>query len=355
MKKILLGIMLVAALGACANNETKTETNQQVGKEQMVDKTKSVMVTKANFKDAETNAYFMKQWKKQDGKANVLIHEREFVKVETQDVVRMNRDTLYSRSIIDVSEGATISLEKYDGYQTVLVLDSHHNQVTSIQNGESLTIDKNNPEIEDGDFIYIIVRTGVNPGEDGIKNAHAAQDKIKIEAKSAKEWTPENFDEESLKVVRDELKKDFASKSYKLENGFGTKDYVDFETATIASALGWGGYAKEQAVYSLFNNDKPITVTFEKPDLDFDKFAFYSITVYDKEGWIATKEFAINSSDMEANADGSYTINFGKPGTKNNLDIPEGKFTGAIRAYMPKDVDETLDWAYKSADKIKNK
>ncbi|WP_028856567.1 DUF1254 domain-containing protein [Psychrilyobacter atlanticus] len=355
MKKVLLGVMLVAALGACVNNEMKTETNQQAGKEQTVDKTKSVMVTKTNFKEAETNAYFMKQWKKQGEKANVLVHERKFVTVETQDVVRMNRDTLYSRSIIDVSEGATISLEKYEGYQTVLILDSHHNQVASIQNGESLTIDKDNPEIEEGEFLYVLARTGVNTGEDGLKDAHAAQDKINIEAKSAQEWIPKNFDKESLDIVNVELQKDFASKPYRLENGFGTKNYVDFETATVASALGWGGYAKEQAVYSLFNNDKPITVTFEKPDLDFDNYAFYSITVYDKTGWIATKEFAINSSNMEPNADGSYTVNFGKPGTKNNLDIPEGRYTGGIRAYMPKNVDETLDWAYKSADKIKNK
>jgi hypothetical protein len=62
--------------------------------------------------------------------------------------------------------------------------------------------------------------------------------------------------------------------------------------------------------------------------------------------------YAINSEDMTPNKDGTYTINFlasGEPvkdGEKNIIRTPRGKiWTGVIRAYYPKNKDETFAWA----------
>ena len=75
-------------------------------------------------------------------------------------------------------------------------------------------------------------------------------------------------------------------------------------------------------------------------------------TVYNQYGSIATKKYSLNSDDLIANEDGTYTITFlasGEPvkkGEKNILRTPRGKlWTGVLRAYFPVDKTETYDWA----------
>ena len=62
-----------------------------------------------NFVRAETARYFDGILELGVG-VNQWVHFREPSPVENHTVIRMNRDTLYSSAIVDISEGATVTL-----------------------------------------------------------------------------------------------------------------------------------------------------------------------------------------------------------------------------------------------------
>ena len=51
----------------------------------------------------------------QAGGVNRLLHHREPTPVDEQPVIRLNRDTLYSSAIVDISQGATLTLPDASG------------------------------------------------------------------------------------------------------------------------------------------------------------------------------------------------------------------------------------------------
>jgi hypothetical protein len=59
------------------------------------------------------------------GGVNVFRHNREPTSIdEGQTVIRMNRDTLYSFAIVDISEGATVTVpDSGDRYLSVMVVN----------------------------------------------------------------------------------------------------------------------------------------------------------------------------------------------------------------------------------------
>ena len=60
-----------------------------------------------NFVRAETHRMFA-GLQRDAGGVNRLVHNREPAPVDKQTVIRMNRDTLYSFAVVDISEGATL-------------------------------------------------------------------------------------------------------------------------------------------------------------------------------------------------------------------------------------------------------
>ena len=62
-----------------------------------------------NFVRAETDRMFA-SLQTEAGGVNVLKHNRAPTPIEHQPVIRMNRDTLYSLAIVDISEGATVTI-----------------------------------------------------------------------------------------------------------------------------------------------------------------------------------------------------------------------------------------------------
>ena len=68
-----------------------------------------VIVNVDNFVRAETAAQFDRMIEYAGG-SNRFFHLREPTPLDKQTVIRMNRDTLYSAAIVDISEGATLTL-----------------------------------------------------------------------------------------------------------------------------------------------------------------------------------------------------------------------------------------------------
>ena len=80
-------------------------------------------------------------------------------------------------------------------------------------------------------------------------------------------------------------------------------------------------------------------MTFAKPDLQYDRNGYWSVTVYNREGWVKTKNFKINSLTAKPNSDGSYTIHFNcGADALNNLDVVPG-WNGLMRNYLPVSTD----------------
>ncbi len=347
MKRIFWGltIILVLVLASCTTKETVQPIVQD-----------GVVVNLDNFIHADSTRAYNKQIAKSSGKVNVIIHERDFITPDTQDVIRSNRDTLYSRVILNVKDGATISLGNYDGYQTANVLDINHSQI-AVQKGEG-TLKLDSSMLTEGDFVYIIIRTGVNRDSDGnptLDEARKAQDEIKVKFSSNEMFNGTDYDFSTLDAVKYQIFERFAEdpSKYLVRDGFGKVGERVEAAAQTMIAIGWGGLSGTEAVYSPFTaTGERRTFSIDKPNLKFEDGGFFSFTIYNENGWIATDNYAINSLDMIANADGTYTITFlasGEPELDGDLNVvrtPRGKlWTGVLRAYEPVEKVETFDWA----------
>jgi hypothetical protein len=134
--------------------------------------------TEDNFSSAMADIYFQKVIDR--GGDNAFAHMREVSSVDNQNIIRENRDTLYSWGIFDVTEGLTLTLPPSDDlYMSALVIDNDsyivreedadktgdigtyqayadRERVVRISHDQAVT-----------DFIYIILRTQTDQTTEG--------------------------------------------------------------------------------------------------------------------------------------------------------------------------------------------
>ena len=326
---MLATAVMLAACGPDASTGAPATTGDQGNSE--------IDVTPENFAYAESSMYFQKQQDKYP--VNQWQHVRQMADVDNQDIIRMNADTAYSIAIVDVSEGATVSLPESDAYQSILVIDLNHYNPYVIYSGESihLTLD----DVTIGEHVYLLMRTSE---EDMMER----QDAAVIDAKSSKPFISERFNSAQLDSLRAELMARMTEIQPRAHLACGRKEDVDPDVHLVASAAGWAGLPAHAAMYI---PDIPVAdrsgvcsaITFRPPNLHYEKGAFWSITVYDPKGWIATDNFATNSKKSSPNDDGTYTIHFNCEGQRNNLTVVDG-WNATFRMYMPVDVQENLGY-----------
>jgi hypothetical protein len=86
----------------------------------------TVPVTVDNFVRAETAMQFDRSLEYSGG-VNQWYHLRQPAPLDQQTVIRMNRDTLYSAAIVDISDGATLTIpETGSRYVSVMVINEDH-------------------------------------------------------------------------------------------------------------------------------------------------------------------------------------------------------------------------------------
>jgi len=349
-KKIVLGIAVLAAMGT-------SPLYGSTEKQAPVDKGKGVVITVDNFIHADSTRAYLKELAFNGNKVNFVRPTRERTDTDNQDVIRMNDDTLYSRIILDVKGGASVSLKPYEGFQNANILDINHSQIATLDGAGTVKVDEK--MLTEGQHVYVIVRTGLLrnlPEDEMMKRAYKAQDNISITYHSSEPFVPSvKYDFDTMDAVKYKLFAVVAEhpEKYLVRNAFGRKGERDEPSAQVMIAIGWGGLHGNQAVYSPFSGFREREVfTIDRPNLKYKDGAFFSFTMYNEYGWIATKKYAINSDDMKANPDGTYTITFlasGEPVKKGDLNVvrtPRGKmWTGVLRAYAPVEKIETYDWA----------
>ena len=79
------------------------------------------------------------------GKVNTWAHIRMPSPIDNQTVIRMNRDTLYSATIVDISKGATLTIpDTGDRYISIMVVNEDHyvNKVYHKAGTYDLTMDE---------------------------------------------------------------------------------------------------------------------------------------------------------------------------------------------------------------------
>jgi len=276
-------------------------------------------VTQDNFPQAYTNLRFDKVLKKTGGVNKFFTMPVPSSNPEEQFVVRMNRDTDYSVSIIDMSSGNVyVTVPKTDKYMTIQVVDENHEtQLMTYGPGRHKLTAKT-------DHAFVIART---------LDAGIRKDLV-IEAGSAKPFKVKEWDMKSFHTVEKAGNLDF-SDGYDQSKAFGNQEsgqtaYMNY----VGAAGGWGGAMVEDNIYQTspyMSADACYETTFVDPEAKY----FWSATVYNADGYMFN-DLANISSEMNPvqNADGTYTLRFGCEGQPNNIPIAEGNKTGKFNVLM---------------------
>lgn len=207
-------------------------------------------------------------------------------------------------------------------------------------------------------FAFVTVRTfvDINDPED-LAKAHAAQDAIELTGGGDGPFQAPDWNTEQLAVARKALN-DLAVLGFDTAYAFGRKEEVRPVDYLIGAAAGWGGLPQSAAMYIIASVDKndgqtPHAVTVKDVPVD----AFWSITVYNADGYLEANERGVNSYNnisAQPNKDGSFTIHFGgcEDGRINCIPITPG-WNYAVRMYEPR--AEILDgsWRFPAPEPVK--
>lgn len=324
-----MGLMILA-IGA-ANLEAKEPKTTDL---------KTVPVTLDQFPTAETH-HMMKVGIEGLDCFGKWTHFREFTPIDKQNVVRMNRDTLYSSLILDLTEPATLIKPDTQGrYQSILVVnEAHFSKLTVYAPGEY----KLTQEEMGSRYVSVISRTLVDAEDpDDLAEAHRAQDGLKVMQKAKGQFEVPNWDPVALDEIRKTLKV-LGNYLPNRDKAYGTSiEKVDPISYLVSTADQWGGWEPKHAVYQTYipqdNNGKTsYTLTLKNVPVGDD--AFWSISVYNKDGYFQQNKYdkyVINSRKAKANKDGTVTIHFGGDSSQSNFlpIMPEWNYM--LRIYLPK-------------------
>ncbi len=308
---------------------------------------KDVAVDYENFSHVETSISMQKAIKMAGG-INKFAHLKKPTPIENQQIIRMNRDTLYSLAAIDVSKGATITIpDTGKRYISMAVInnDGYTNMVKV--SGGKYTLNKDNVGT---DYALIIMRILLDANDPkDINSVNKIQDLYKIEAISNKTPPSISWNKVDYDKVYDALLALFKI-SKNANDMFGSKDMVDPVHFRVGTAGGFGGLPNKNAVYYNYNTPKILAKSYTMTLNDVPVNAFWSFTVYNKDGYLFKSNHglpSINSTTAKANPDGSYTIYFGmcEKHKDNCLGIEDG-WNGILRLYEPK--EEVINHTWKA-------
>jgi hypothetical protein len=306
--------------------------------------TAPVKVTPETYIRAETDRQFA-EIVKMAGGVNRFYHFRSPTPLDKQNVVRMNRDTLYSMGVVDTSKGVTITVPELpkDRYASVYLADNDHYTPFVIYTAGTHELPK------DTKYLALGIRIQVfNPkAPDEVALVNKLQDQFVIKANSADSLPEFKWDLQSLKTLTAQYEKDSAQ--YSSWKGMqGPRGKVDEKTRHIAAAAAWGLFPEWDATYLNYSGGHDPKVCHKATYKVPENKAFWSITVYGNDGFMKSENNIVNSSNVKLNADGTFTAYYGTKqacgDVPNRLDVTEG-WNFLMRVYRPG--ASVLDGSYK--------
>jgi hypothetical protein len=244
-------------------------------------------------------------------------------------------------AVVDVSKGATIRMPDIpEGkYMSVQPVTEDHRIQKMMYGPGSFELSTHT-----GTHLYLIIRLDGTFTE---VEAKEIQDQMRINANSTNLFTTEAVNKESFYKIESELKsqvpaivqRDGVNGMKGMFTNPRDESAEDFtqEKYQVGAAAGWGGAQLTDNIYESsgnFSTDSCYQLTFEDPN----NGAFWSITVYDKDGFMFNDLANYSSNTAQKNSDGTYTISFGcGVDAPNNLEIynPTNEFNILARHYRP--------------------
>ena len=278
-----------------------------------------------------------------DGAFGKFHHIRQPTPIDEQKVIRMNRDTLYSMGIFDLTDPLTVTKpDTGDRYQSMMVLsqDEYIPMVVYKPGDYTLTKDKVGTR-----YALVLLRTLVDATKpEDIKAVNEIQDQITTQQDSSGTFEIPNWDQKDLKKLTDAINV-LADTMTDTSKAFGTEEAVDPIEHLMGAAFGWGGLPVKDASYDTVTpeqNDGKTAQVLTVKDVPVD--AFWSVSLYNKDGYYEKNPsgtYVINDRNADTDPDGSITIHFGGDTSQPNyLYITDG-WNYTVRLYRPR--KEILD------------
>ena len=304
-----------------------------------------------NFARAETDRMFA-SFVADAGGVNRLNHNRTPTPVDQQPVIRMNRDTLYSAAVVDISAGATLTIpDAGDRYVSVMVVNQDHyiNRVLHDPGDHALSVDE-----FDTPWVAVAARVLVDPADaDDVAAVNALQDRFAIHASSSTPFAMPDYDQAGLDATRTALLA-LARGLTGFDGAFGAKGDVDPIRHLLGTAAGWGGLPDDEASYlgvepRLPAGEYSLTVR----DVPVD--GFWSISVYNADGYFEPNDrdaHSVNNITAARNADCSVTVHFGgcADDRPNCLPLTDG-WNYTVRLYRPRPEVHDGSWTFPAIER----
>jgi hypothetical protein len=293
-----------------------------------------VKVNALNFARAESDVYFARMVQ-QAGGLSKFHHVRVPTPLDKQDVIRMQRDTLYSSAIFDLDAGpVTITLpDAGRRFLSALIVNEDHYATAVHYAPGDIKLTRENTGTR---YAAALIRTFMDPNQpDDVAKANALQDAITIQQAASGKFEIPEWDKATHEKTRDLLLQ-LNALGGTLGNRFGRKDEVDTISWLLGTAAGWGGNPPSAAIYLPgypANNDGTTAYTLTLREVPVD--GFWSITVYDEKGFMFDEACAVNNVTAKHEPDGSVIVRFGGDPKAANFLATKPGWNYVLRLYRP--------------------
>ena len=312
----------------------------------------AIKVNAMNYVRAKTALQFDKYYASAGG-INRFGHSRNVVGIDNRSSKRLNRDTLYSVAIVDISEGAVVEMPKAAGrYMSLQVVNEEGYTNAVFHGGGRYKLDMNQFETS---YVWLLVRTLVSPDiPNDIEVARGLQDQLGIDSQSDRPYEHPAYDAESFGTTTDHLL-ELGKGLEDNEGAAGSREEVDPIKQLLVAAYGFGTLPERESLLLTVNPGLPYTGAYVLTVKDVPVDGFWSLAMYNKEGYFEKNDYesyGVSYQSAEKNADGSITIHFGgDPRSVNYIPLTDG-WNYVVRLYRPREEILSGNWTFPEVSEL---